>query len=72
MKNLHALGYKTFSKWWDEGYDDDDPGTSWFVISQIVDQLSKKTSAELYAMIQDMQDILEHNRWRFLEMCKRA
>jgi len=70
LKQLRALGYETFSKWWDESYDDDDPGTSWFAICRIIDELSKKTSAELYVMIQDMQGILENNRLKFLEMCK--
>lgn len=71
LKNLREMGFRTFSEWWSEGYDEDDPGTSWFEIIKIVDDLARKPQEELTKMIDEMQPILEHNRSRFLELCAR-
>lgn len=69
LKNLKEMGFKTFSHWWDEGYDEDDPGTSWIEISKVVDQLAVKSQQELSKMLVDMKDVLEHNHSRFIELC---
>ena len=63
------MGFKTFSRWWDEGYDEDDPGTSWIAISKLIDQLAMKSQQELSKMLVEMKDVLEHNHSRFTELC---
>jgi len=70
LKNLRKMGFRTFSNWWSEGYDEDDPGTSWYEITKIVDYLSSKSPKELLEMLVSMKDVLEHNRVRFLELCR--
>jgi hypothetical protein len=61
LKNLKKLGFKTFSSWWDEGYDEDPVEHQLLEIKKILDFLSIKTSTELQKMYQEMQEILEHN-----------
>jgi hypothetical protein len=68
LKNLKKLGFRTFSDWWSEGYDEDDPGTSWHEITKIIDYLSCLSFSELYQMLEQMKDTLEHNRTRFFEL----
>lgn len=68
LKNLRRMGFRTFSDWWSEGYDEDDPGTSWLQITNIIDELSKKSTQELCVMLDQMQDTLEHNRCRLMEL----
>jgi len=61
LRNLKKLGFKTFSSWWDEGYDEDPVGHQLLEIKKILDFLSAKTSTELQQMYQEMQEILEYN-----------
>lgn len=68
LKHLKRLGFKTFSNWWSEGYDEDDPGTSWHTITYIIDELSLKTPHQLSEMLIEMKDVLDHNRQRFFEL----
>lgn len=70
LKNLRDMGFRTFSDWWSEGYDEDDPGTSWIEITKLVDELSKKSQQELHLMLDQMKDVLDHNRERFFEIYK--
>lgn len=61
MHNMRDLGFKTFSKWWSEGYSEDPDGQQIVEIKKIIDYLAEKTPAELYAMYTEMQPVLEHN-----------
>jgi len=61
IKNLQALGFKTFDSWWDEGYSEDPPDCQVFAILKIIDQLSNYSAAELAVLYQEMQPVLEHN-----------
>jgi hypothetical protein len=63
LKHLHELGFKTFGKWWDESYDSElDFVKRTDKIIDIVTALSNLTHNNLIDMLQDMNDILLHNR----------
>lgn len=63
LKLLKSYGYKTFSKWWDESYDDiEDTNLRLEKISEIFDKINSMTHSELADMMYDMLPILEHNR----------
>jgi hypothetical protein len=72
LANLRKLGFKTFSQWWDESYDEDaDLDQGKVAIRSIqctVDRLSKLSLSELEAMYIDMSDTLKHNREQFKQL----
>lgn len=62
LKYLKERGFKTFSKFWDESYDDiKDPDKRLKAIMRLVEKLSKKPKPELLEMYMDMAPILEYN-----------
>ena len=62
LEYLHSMGYKTFSKWWDESYDTEtDPLKRLAKIHQIIIDIANTSLEELYAMYLEMQPVLEHN-----------
>jgi hypothetical protein len=68
LKNLRKLGFKTFSRFWDEGYDEDPHPWSMTEISRVIESVATKSMTELKDMLTDMEDILEHNRCRMIEL----
>lgn len=63
LQFLREEGFKTFSDFWDESYDDCYIHQErLFKIFDLIDQISKKTFEELQDMYQAMIPILEHNR----------
>jgi hypothetical protein len=71
LKNLKNFGFKTFDKWWDEGYDEDPPAWAIKEIIKVIEHLASKSQSELRAMLLDMQDVLAHNRNLIIEMDKK-
>jgi hypothetical protein len=61
LNNLKKLGFKTFDKYWDEGYREDPAEYQSFAIVDIIQTLRQKTIKKLETMYQDMQSILDHN-----------
>ena len=61
LANLKQLGFQTFDRWWSEGYSEDPHNYQPIEILKIMDDLSKKSIAELNQMYQEMQPVLEHN-----------
>ena len=62
LKELQSRGFKTFSKWWDESYDElENPWDRFNAILQIVKDLSTKTKEEMLEMYIEMKDTLQHN-----------
>jgi hypothetical protein len=62
LKNLHELGLKTFSDFWDESYDDiKNDFTRLNAVVDVVQELSKKSHKELEEMYEEMLPILKHN-----------
>jgi hypothetical protein len=63
LKYLHEHGYKTFSDFWDESYDDcTDHEKRLYKIFEIIKYIESKTITELKDIYRDMRPILDHNR----------
>ena len=75
LANLRRLGFRTFSQWWDESYDEDadlDNGRLAIrSIQQTQQRLSKLSVSELEGMYIDMQATLEHNYQTFVNLKER-
>ncbi len=62
LEYLKALGYRTFSAYWDESYDDEeDHQVRLTKIFKLIDHLNSKSIDELHQLYIDMQPILTHN-----------
>ena len=62
LEYLRSYGFKTFSDYWDEGYDlIEDPIQRLEAIVKILKQVSKLSATEQKSMLLDMSPILEHN-----------
>ena len=62
LKVLKQRGFKTFDKWWDESYDE--IKNDWKRLKAVMDillEVSKKSTTELFDMYVDMKDVLQHN-----------
>ena len=70
IKNLRRIGFKTFDRWWDEGYSEDPDDCQVACILANADRLSKLSIWELQAMYNDMMPTLEHNRNLLLSLTK--
>lgn len=62
LKNLHKMGFKTFSDIIDESYDDLPDSERMDKIQEIILDLSKKSKEEIYNMWEVCIDNYEHNR----------
>jgi hypothetical protein len=62
LHNLKRLGFKTFSNWWDEGYDEDPSDARYATLKNGIDWIAQQTPATINAWYQEMQPTLEHNR----------
>ena len=68
LKTLQELGFKTFSKWWDESYDEEiDLVKRTNKILTVLEDISKKSDKELSSMLMEMEDTLRHNNSLFTE-----
>ena len=70
LDNLRKLGFKTFDKWWDEGYQEDPADHQPKEIKKVIDSISKLDNNKIQHMYNDMHPILEHNKNRLLELYK--
>jgi len=62
LRELKKLGYKTFDRWWDESYDEEENLISRVLkIEKILKKLSNLTPDELFALTADMEETLIHN-----------
>jgi len=61
LQRLRQLGFKTFNRWWDEGYNQDPYLYSYQEINKVLQYLSKHSISDLEQIYQDMQPTLEHN-----------
>jgi len=61
LRNLKALGFKTFDRWWDEGYSEDPHNHSLYEIEKVLQYINNKTLDELLQMYSEMTEVLEHN-----------
>jgi len=61
LKNLHLLGFKTFDRWWCEGYDQDHSDARYHTLTQHIDWISKQSDTIIQRWYDEMQPILDHN-----------
>lgn len=62
LEYVKSYGFKTFSDYWDESYDNEEDHENRLVkIFDVVDFINNKSIEELREMYRDMQLILEHN-----------
>lgn len=67
LKELRKMGYRTFNKWWDESYDEEEDLLKRILkIETLLEKLSKLSYEELYTLTQEMEETLIHNYKRFL------
>lgn len=68
LKYLKEQGFKTFSEFWDESYDDEyDHGKRLIKIFDLIDYIGNKSIEELTEILKQMEDILEFNYNHFKE-----
>jgi uncharacterized protein YktA (UPF0223 family) len=68
LRRLKQLGFKTFDRWWDEGYDEDPYLYSQNEIKKILANLSVLSITELETMYKEMLPTLEHNYNQMLNL----
>jgi hypothetical protein len=68
IKNLRSIGFKSFSKFWDESYDYQQGVQRIESIQRIIDDLAKLPMNELQNMYDEMLPILEHNHKTYQEL----
>jgi hypothetical protein len=68
LSNLKRLGFRTFSDYWDESYDEDGGMNAIQTIQRNIDMLSNKSITDLNMLYNDMLPILKHNQDVFLEL----
>ena len=61
LRNLKKLGFKTFSQWWDEGYDEDPSDSRYTTLCNNIDYIAQQNEKDISQWYQEMQPILEHN-----------
>jgi len=61
LRRLKQLGFKTFDRWWDEGYDEDPYPAGQDEIKKVLAKLSAISLVDINNMYQDMQLVLDHN-----------
>jgi hypothetical protein len=61
LENLRRLGFRTFSDWWAEGYDEDMHGGTWDSIKCSIDHIGAQSYDTVLQWYQEMQPVLEHN-----------
>jgi hypothetical protein len=68
LANLKIMGFKTFDRWWNEGYSEDPADYQPLEIIKLIKYIGSKTSEQLQTMYQEMHDVLEHNYQTFMNL----
>ena len=61
LRNLRALGFKTFGQWWNEGYDEDPADARYKTLCYNIDTIAQASTETIKQWYQEMQPVLEHN-----------
>jgi hypothetical protein len=62
LEYLKTFGFKTFDRWWDESYDqEEDHEKRLMKIFDVIDFINSKSLEELKTIYEEMRGILEHN-----------
>ena len=68
LANMRRLGFKTFSDFWDESYDDLRMTDRIQAIIGVLETISSWTESELASKLEQMKPVLEHNYLTFLQL----
>lgn len=68
FKNLHKLGFETFSKYWDEGYSEDSLDWQCNGIVNNINDIAHMSTSQLKTMYNNMKPILDHNYDRMMSL----
>ena len=66
--NLRKLGFKTFDRWWDEGYSEDYTDGQVVHMIRNIDYLAGLSTKQLSAMYEEMKPVLDHNHEVFMKL----
>ena len=62
LKYLKTFGFKTFDRWWDESYDQEENHEKRLIkIFNLIDYINSKSIEELKVIYKDMTEVLDHN-----------
>lgn len=68
LKKLREFGYKTFSNWWDESYDEElDYLLRIKKISKVMQEIATWSHEKCAQITQEMEEVLIHNFYNFLD-----
>ncbi len=68
LKNLKILGFQTFDRWWNEGYDEDPWDFKYQALKQNIRYIGSQSQQTINQWYQEMKPILEHNRKNLLAL----
>lgn len=68
MHNLKRNGFKTFSKFWNEDYDQLEGANRVYAINKIIDEIASYSQSDLTALLKQMEPILEHNYKTYMKI----
>ena len=68
IKNMQRLGFKTFDRWWDEGFSEDPPDVQVVEIIKIIDEIAQWDLTRIHTTYDQMKSVLDHNYKRFMEL----
>lgn len=67
LKYLQQIGYRTFSDWWDESYDEEENYSDRLIkIVGVMEQIASWSDDKLFRVTQEMEQILIHNYLNFV------
>jgi len=67
LSNLKKLGFKTFSRWWDESYDYCEGVHRINEIKKVIETIMSWPQERLKQVLNEMENVLEYNRNLYLE-----
>jgi len=63
LEYLKSYGFKTFDKWWDESYDDNEDHEKRILkIFEIIDEIENWSIKDCETKLNEMEDVLAHNQ----------
>jgi hypothetical protein len=68
LQNLRRLGFKTFNDIWDEDYDNREGADRLHHMEKLLDRISQFSLTEMNTILNNIKDILEHNKTVYADL----
>jgi len=68
LKELHTMGFKTFSQWWDESYDELVDHRRFEAMLRVILEISSWSLEKINEVYREMMPVLEHNHNHFTKV----